>query len=247
MESKGKWIVGVTGASGMAYALRLIQVVSAAVEELHVVFSEAALRVLKEEEGIKISFNKLSAEALFGERRDNVVFHNVKDIGAVIASGSALFDGMVIVPCSMGTLGAIASGLSQNLVHRAADVTLKEGRKLIIVPRETPLSAIHLENMLKLSRLGVTILPAMPGFYHQPRSIQELVDMLVVKIMDQMRIPSNLISRWGEHPAQRLSRSAAVGTISADTSEEKLLSGPPAEDLSLRLERGAARIAAEQD
>lgn len=202
-QSSGKWIIGVTGASGMAYALRLIQQVSAVVTELHVVFSEAALRVLKEEEGIALSFNKLSGEALFGERRDNIVFHNNKDIGALIASGSVLFDGMVICPCSMGTLGAVANGLCQNLIHRAADVTMKEGRKLIIVPRETPLSAIHLENMLKLSRVGVTILPAMPGFYHQPSSITELVDMLVLKIMDQMRITTNLIARWGEHPAQQ--------------------------------------------
>ena len=127
------------------------------------------------------------------------ILYNVKDIGARIASGSALFSGMVVVPCSMGTLGAISSGLCQNLIHRAADVTLKEGRKLILVPRETPLSAIHLENMLKLSRIGAVILPAMPGFYHQPVAISDLVDMLVMKILDQMGLSSNLVTRWKEH------------------------------------------------
>lgn len=198
MAKNGKWVVALTGASGMRYGLRLLQVASKLVNELHVVISEAGLRVLNDEDGVKCSFAKLSPTALFGEQRENVFFYNPNNIGATIASGSMLCEGMVVIPCSMSTLAAIATGNSQNLVHRAADVTLKEGRKLIIVPRETPLSAIHLEHMLKLARLGVSVVPAMPGFYHQPQSVQEIVDMLVMKVLDQMGIESSLVRRWGE-------------------------------------------------
>lgn len=203
-----KWIVGVTGASGIRYAVRLIEVLAACVDEVHVVFSEAAVRVLNDEEGIKASPSNLSAQLFHGRVPQNLVFHSIRDIGAVIASGSATMSGMVIVPCSMSTLGAVACGTPQNLIHRAADVTMKEGRKLILVPRETPLSAIHLENMLKLSRLGVCILPAMPGFYHRPAGIKDLVDMLVMKILDQMGIHRDLVQRWKssgpeqEHPRE---------------------------------------------
>lgn len=196
-----RWIVALTGASGITYGLRLVQELSKRIDELHVIFSEAALRVLAEEEGIKLSYSALSCEALIGEPLGNVQFHNPRDIGASVASGSMIFEGMAIVPCSMATLGAIACGAPQNLVHRAADVCLKEGRKLIIVPRETPLSAIHLENMLKLSRLGVTVLPAMPGFYHQPASVRDLVDMLVMKILDQMGVQNELVRRWNGESA----------------------------------------------
>lgn len=193
---QGRWVVGVTGASGMRYALRLLQVLSSSVAEVHVVFSDSALRVLSEEEGRKLSFSTLSGESLFGEHRENLFFHNSRDIGCSIASGSSLVNGMVIVPCSMSTLGCIAAGAPQNLVHRAADVVIKEGRKLILVPRETPLSAIHLENLLKLSRCGVAIVPAMPGFYAQPKTIEDLVDMMVMKILDCMGIPNSLVARW---------------------------------------------------
>ncbi|RIL10065.1 MAG: aromatic acid decarboxylase [Proteobacteria bacterium] len=201
--NQGRWIVALTGASGMRYGLRLVQVASLLCKELHVVFSDAGLRVLAEEEGIKVSRSKLSAQSLFGEARDNIQFHNCRDIGASIASGSKLFDGMVIAPCSAGTLGHLAAGISSNLIHRAADVTLKEGRKLIMVVRETPLSAIHLENMLKLSRMGVCMLPAMPGFYHKPASIADLIDMLVMKILDQMSLPTELVRRWKEPEGRR--------------------------------------------
>lgn len=195
---KRRWIVALTGASGMRYGLRLLDVLSAADVELHVVISEAGLRVLAEEEGIKCSFSMVSSEALLGETRQGIYFYNPRDIGARIASGSFLVDGMVVAPCSMGTLGAVASGISQNLVHRAAEVTIKEQRKLILVPRETPLSTIHLENMLKLSRIGVSLIPAMPGFYHQPATIADLVDMLVTKILDVMHIENSLVRRWQE-------------------------------------------------
>ena len=195
-NSSQKWIVGVSGASGMKYALRLIEVLSDSVAEVHIVFSEAALRVMREEEGRALSFSRLSGKTLFGRDVTNLYFYNSKDIGATIASGSALFEGMVVVPASMGTLAAIANGYSQNALHRAADVTLKEGRKLVIVPRETPLSKIHLRNMLTLAEAGASIVPAMPGFYHQPESIADLVDMMVMKILDQMKIENDLSKRW---------------------------------------------------
>ena len=206
-ERRSRWTIGVTGASGMKYALRLIEVLSGQGIESHVVFSEAALRVLAEEEGKKLSSAKFKSENLFGRELPHITFYSHRDIGAAIASGSFVTEGMVICPCSMGTLGAVASGLSQNLVQRAADVTLKEGRKLIIVPRETPLSAIHLENMLKLSKLGVKICPAMPGFYHKPKSIEDLVDMQVMKILDQMGVNSDLVRRWGQSEVVRVAPS----------------------------------------
>jgi 4-hydroxy-3-polyprenylbenzoate decarboxylase len=130
------------------------------------------------------------------DKKETIHLHNFHDFTAPIASGSYPTEGMVVIPCSMGTLGAIASGLSQNLIHRAADCTIKEGRKLILVPRETPLSAIHLENMLKLARLGVRIVPAMPAFYSGQQSVQELIDFMVGKTLDQMGIPHALYPRW---------------------------------------------------
>ena len=193
-----RWIVGITGASGMRYAKRFIQVLSGYVDEVHVAVSDAGFRVLREEEGIKTSPGHISTVQLYGEHSSNVSFHDHRDIGAACASGSSRYDGMVVIPCSMATLGAIAHGVAQNLIHRSAEVTMKEGRRLILVPRETPLTAIHLENMLKLARLGVTILPAMPGFYHQPASIDSLVDMLVMKVLDVMGIESSLVPRWRE-------------------------------------------------
>lgn len=196
-----RWIIGVTGASGVRYALRLIQQLTQVDGEYHLVFSEAGLRVLNLEEGIKLSYSNLSVEKLIGSHSSKVYFHSSKDIGASIASGSFKCKGMVIVPCTMGTLGAIAAGISTNLIHRSADVTIKEGRKLILVPRETPLSTIHLENMLKLSRLGAVMLPAMPGFYHNPQNLVDMVDMIVMKILDAMGIESTLVQRWGEEPA----------------------------------------------
>lgn len=185
----------------MRYALRLIECCAPLTNTLHLIVSDAALRVLAEEEQIKLSANKLTSEALLGKAIPNLHVYSVKDIGAAVASGSFSFDGMVVVPCSMNTLAAIANGISSNLIHRAAEVALKEGRKLIMVPRETPLSAIHLDNMAKLARLNVCILPAMPGFYHRPATLEQLVDMLVMKIMDQMGLESALVARWGSKPS----------------------------------------------
>lgn len=192
------WVVGVTGASGVRYATRLVQVLASLVREVHVVVSDSALRVMNEEEGIAVNASNISLERLTGTTADNVTFYNPKDIGARIASGSMITTGMVVIPCSMSTLGALAHGVSSHLVHRAADVHLKEGRRLILVPRETPLSSFHLENMLKLSQHGVKIVPAMPGFYNRPQSVQDLIDHMVMKVVDAMGVPNSLASRWRE-------------------------------------------------
>lgn len=195
------WVVAVTGASGVVYAVRLIQVMSDLGYELSVVISDQARLVLREELNIPVHLNPARPEQLqeiLGSqtRIDRIQVFSPKDFAAPIASGSYPIAGMVIVPCSMGTLGAIASGVSQNLIHRAADCCLKEGRKLVMVPRETPLNAIHLENMLKLSRLGVKIVPAMPGFYSGAQNLNDVIDFMVGKILDQMEISHALYPRW---------------------------------------------------
>jgi 4-hydroxy-3-polyprenylbenzoate decarboxylase len=189
------YIVAITGASGVLYGVRLVQVLAELSIPVELVISDTARIVAREEMGIDLGDPSLF---LFSEKVTDPFIrrHDFKDFTAPIASGSYPVEGMVVIPCSMGTLGAIASGLSQNLIHRAADCTIKEGRKLILVPRETPLSAIHLENMLKLSRLGVRIVPAMPAFYSGQQSVQELVDFLVGKVLDQMGIPHVLFPRW---------------------------------------------------
>jgi len=200
---KRVWVVGVTGASGVCYARRLLTVLPALVDEVHVVFSEAALRVLNDEEGIAVSAASLSLDALrlgdaVGENRGTVTFYNPRDIGARIASGSMRTSGMVVIPCSMSTLGALAHGIPNHLVHRAADVTMKEGRPLILIPRGTPLSPIHLENMLSLARYGVRIVPAMPGFYTRPERIEDLIDQFVMKVLDSMGVEHRIGKRWKE-------------------------------------------------
>jgi 4-hydroxy-3-polyprenylbenzoate decarboxylase len=197
-HERSVWVVGVTGGSGVRYALRLLQVLPQLVDEVHVVFSEAAIRVLNDEEEIATSASNLTLEKLCGVSAQNVTFYNCRDIGARIASGSMRTSGMVVIPCSMSTLGALAHGIPSHLVHRAADVTMKEGRPLIIVPRETPLSAIHLENMLKLARCGVRVVPAMPAFYNRPTSVEQMVDQFVMKVLDSMGIDHSLGQRWKE-------------------------------------------------
>jgi flavin prenyltransferase len=193
---KPRWIVAITGASGARYALTLLSALAQADVEIHLVVSDAGFRVLADEEGIKCNSRSLREEGVAGISPSSFTLYDIRDIGAKIASGSASFSGMVICPCSMGTLGAVAHGIASNLIHRAADVTLKERRPLLIVPRETPLSSIHLANMLSLSQAGATIIPAMPGFYHQPKSIDDVVNMQVMKILDQMKVPNTLAARW---------------------------------------------------
>ncbi|SCW27951.1 4-hydroxy-3-polyprenylbenzoate decarboxylase [Paenibacillus tianmuensis] len=196
---KRPWVVGITGASGAAYGVRLCRFLLSAGEDVHLIVTDAGWRVLKEELGWDASKRQESIRLHF--ESDNVPgkleYVPVQDIGAKTASGSFRTQGMVVVPCSMGTLSGIANGASDNLLERTADVMLKEGRKLIVVPRETPLHAIHLENMLKLARLGVRILPAMPAFYQGPQTLDDMIDFVVGKILDCMEIEHHLYKRWG--------------------------------------------------
>lgn len=192
-------IVGITGASAVVYGVRLLEVLTKQSElEVHLTISASGARALCEELQIQIDIDNFRLESLIGVSSACVVYHHQSDIGAAIASGSFRTEGMIVVPCSMGTVASIASGISRNLIHRAADVCIKERRKLVIVPRETPLSAIHLENMLKLSRLGVCVLPAMPGFYHYPKTVDDQINFVVTKILDQFGMDTGLIHRWKE-------------------------------------------------
>lgn len=191
------WVIGITGASGAIYGVTLCRYLLQAGLEVHLLITDAGWRVLSEELGWNASRRNETITEHFGGFAGTVQYHPIADVGASIASGSYLTAGMVIVPCSMGTLSGIARGASDNLLERAADVMLKEGRRLIIVPRETPLHSIHLENMLTLARMGVTILPAMPGFYHQPQTVEEIVHFLVGKILDSMQLDHHLYKRWG--------------------------------------------------
>ncbi|BCU81784.1 flavin prenyltransferase UbiX [Polycladomyces abyssicola] len=194
--SAKRFVVGMTGASGAPYALCLLEELLRQGHEVHLVVTEAAWRVLKEEHDWDVS----AREGAFRDRWRNLpgrlVHHPIKDIGASIASGSYPVDGMVVIPCSMGTLAKLAAGLSTNLLERAADVMIKEGRPLVLVPRETPLSSIHLENMLRLSRIGVKIVPAMPAFYHRPETLDDIVRFVAGKALDQMSVPHQLYRRW---------------------------------------------------
>ncbi|MCP1307106.1 UbiX family flavin prenyltransferase [Paenibacillus tyrfis] len=196
---KRPWVVGITGASGAAYGVRLCRFLLSAGEDVHLIVTDAGWRVLKEELGWDAAKRQETVRQHF--ESDNwpgkLEYVPVQDIGAKTASGSFRTQGMVVVPCSMGTLSGIANGASDNLLERTADVMLKEGRKLIVVPRETPLHAIHLENMLKLARLGVRILPAMPAFYQGPQTLDDIIDFVVGKILDCMEIEHQLYKRWG--------------------------------------------------
>lgn len=182
-----RYIVALTGASGMPYAVSLLQKLAAKNVEIHGLVSAAGAQVLKLETGLSTSEASRYMTRLYDE----------KDFAAPVASGSFPHDGMIIIPCTMGTLGAIANGISSNLIHRAADVTLKEGRKLLLIIRETPLNRIHITNMLRLAEAGATIMPAMPGFYHHPTSIEELVAMFVDRILDVLGLPDPEAKRWG--------------------------------------------------
>ena len=191
-----------TGASGMPYGLRLLETLLAADCRVWVAYSSAAQIVAKQECDLVLPAQPREATRLLaarcGARDGQLTVFGCDDWNAPAASGSNPADAMAICPCTMGTLGAIAGGLADNLIERAADVMLKERRPLVLVPRETPLSAIHLENMLKLARAGAAIVPPVPGFYHRPRSIDDLVDFVVARILDQLGVPHRLGPRWGE-------------------------------------------------
>ena len=194
--------VAITGASGSAYALRLLECLLAAGEAVYLMISQAGQIVLKMESDLELPAQPGEVERLLSERFDTApgqlrVFGRQQWM-APVASGSNPPRAMVVCPCTTGTLSAIACGASNDLLERAADVVLKERKKLILVVRETPLSEIHLENMLKLSRMGATIMPANPGFYHRPDNVQQLVDFMVARILDQLELPHRLMVRWGE-------------------------------------------------
>ncbi|MFT6791560.1 MAG: 4-hydroxy-3-polyprenylbenzoate decarboxylase [Cellvibrionaceae bacterium] len=194
-----------TGASGAQYGLRLLECLLKADCRVYLIISQAAEVVIHTETDLPLpTFDKgIEAQQAFMVKHFQVcsqrlqVF-NQKDWFAPPASGSSSPGAMVICPASGGTLSAVANGASNNLIERAADVALKERRQLILVPRETPYSEIHLENMLKLSRMGAIILPASPGFYHQPKTIDDLMDFIVARILDQLNLPQKMVSRWGE-------------------------------------------------
>lgn len=203
MQPSAKTItVALTGASGMPYGLRLVECLLAAGCRVWLLYSQVAQVVAKQEMDWQLPGRPAEVEAQLAARfaaaPGQLKVFGREEWFAPPASGSNPPDAMVVCPCTMGSLAAIAGGLSQNLIERAADVVLKEGRKLILVPRETPFSAVHLENMLKLARLGVCILPANPGFYHHPRSVADLVDFVVARVLDQLGVAHELMGRWGE-------------------------------------------------
>ena len=204
MADGGRILIAVTGASGSAYALRLGQALIAAGVGADFIFSKAALLVLATETELTLPA-KPQAQArelqkYFGCGEDDVRVYGREDWMAPWASGSGQPGPVVICPCSTGTLSAVATGASNNLTERAADVALKERRKLILVPRETPFSEIHLTNMLTLTRMGATVMPACPGFYHEPRSINDLIDFIVARILNQLGVDHTLMPLCGEPP-----------------------------------------------
>jgi 4-hydroxy-3-polyprenylbenzoate decarboxylase len=196
-------VLALTGASGSPYGVRLLEVLLRAGHTVHLVMSPAAVDVLRQELHRTVDLQKFHLEDLLGDvcretLSGQIHYHDYRDFHAGIASGSFLTGGMVICPCSMGTVAAVAHGLSQNLIHRAADVHLKERRKLILVPRETPLGLVQLRNLTACAEAGAVILPAMPAFYTQPKDLTDIVDFIVGRICDQLGVEHRLLRRWGE-------------------------------------------------
>lgn len=222
-------VLGITGASGAIYAVRLLDVLLRSDCDVQLSISPAGQAVLKHELGLEVDLDSFHLEDLLpdrerlaagqcsvlaealgrpstpmpgGQARGTATYHAYRDLMAPIASGSSLTAGMVVCPCSGGTLSAIAHGASENLIHRAADVHLKERRKLILVPRETPLSTVHLDNMRRATEAGAVVLPAMPGWYHGVQSLGDVVDFIVARICDQLGIEHALMRRWGDENAE---------------------------------------------
>jgi len=198
-------VVAFTGASGAPYGLRLVEVLLRAGRTVHLTISPAAVEVFDCEIGrpLRLAEGEFDPLALLGSAAEGLElsrlkYHHFRNFGAGIASGSFLTGGMVVCPCSMGTLAAIAHGVSENLIHRAADVHLKERRKLVLVPRETPLGLIQLRNMAAVAEAGAVVLPAMPAFYTRPQTVADMVDFVVGRICDQLGVEHNLLQRWGE-------------------------------------------------
>ena len=200
MSPASDLVLAMTGASGAPYAVALLHALCRSGRTVHLTISGSGAEVLREELGIEVALKRFDP-AVFGDLGvGRLIYHHHADFSAGIASGSFPTGGMVVVPCSVSTLAAIAHGITTNLVTRAADVHLKERRKLILVPRETPLSLIHLENMVSVTRAGAIVLPAMPGWYHQPRSLDDLIQFVVARICDQLGVEHSPVPRWGMPP-----------------------------------------------
>jgi 4-hydroxy-3-polyprenylbenzoate decarboxylase len=192
------FVFAMTGASGAPYAVRLLQVLCRSGNTVHLTISPSGAEVLRAETGIEVDLDRFDPSAFGDLGPGRVLYRRHGDFYSEIASGSFRTAGMVVAPCSMSTLAAIAHGITENLATRAADVHLKERRKLILVPRETPLSLVHLENMAAVTRAGAVVLPAMPGWYHQPERLADLVDFVVARICDQLGVAHALGRRWGD-------------------------------------------------
>jgi 4-hydroxy-3-polyprenylbenzoate decarboxylase len=195
-------VLAMTGASGAPYGIRLLEVLLRAGRTVHLTLSPAAVEVIEQETGRKVRLERFELADLLGDGvalagPGQVRYHHFRDFRAGIASGSFLTGGMAICPCSMGTVAAVAHGLSQNLIHRAADVHLKEKRKLVLVPRETPLHMVQLRNLTACAEAGAVVLPAMPAFYTRPRSLDDVFDFVAGRVCDQLGVEHSLFPRWG--------------------------------------------------
>src|SRR5437868_9084824 len=199
-------VIGITGSTGAIFGVRMLEALKDSDVESHLIISKWAQRTLEHE--TRFTVEQVRALA--------TVVHSPGDMGASISSGSFRTEGMVVIPCSVRTLGCIANGYGEHLVHRAADVIVKERRRLVLVVRETPLSEVHLENMLKLARMGVRIVPPMPAFYNQPQSIDDVVNHIVGRVLDQFKIPAPFEKRWDGH-MHTAAKIAAVGGTAAKT------------------------------
>ena len=196
-QRAGTFVVGMSGGSGVRYALRLVELLARSGAAVQLVVSEAGFRVLQHEQGVAVDRPGFDVRELFAaELRERITVFDIAAVESTPASGSAAIDGVVVCPCSMGTLARIAHGFSTNLIERAADVAIKEARRLILVPRETPLSVVHLRNMLLAAEAGAVVLPAMPGFYHRPQSIDDLIDFVVARVLDRLGVEHAVVRRW---------------------------------------------------
>jgi 4-hydroxy-3-polyprenylbenzoate decarboxylase len=208
METKNarrRLIVGMTGSTGAIFGVRMLEVLRTTDIETHLIISKWAQRTIEHETNYTVEQVRSLA----------TIVHSQGDMGASLSSGSFLTEGMVVIPCSVRTLGGIASGYGEHLVHRAADVVLKERRRLVLVVRETPLSEVHLENMLKLARMGVVMLPPMPAFYNHPQTVDDVVDHIVMRVLDQFGIPAPHAKRWDGH----MQTAAKIATLGGTTAK----------------------------
>lgn len=202
MTNRKRIIVGITGASGVLLGERLVRFLLQGGHELHVVLSPSGAKVFEEELGIALGKNPRKNFLKHYRNSPRLFVAAADDFSANVSSGSARIDAMVICPCSMSTVGAIAHGVTLNLIHRAASVSLKEKRPLVLVPRESPLSPVHLKNLLYLSELGVHIVPATTAFYHKPKTVEEMVDFTIGRVLDLLKIEHRLFKRWRESSAE---------------------------------------------